>query len=63
MFSTYKQIIRTLVSVAKRGYPPLPAVNTRGIQKVLRQILKDTLFVKFAKLFFYIVSIQFITLL
>ena len=34
---------------------------TRGIQKVLRQILKNTLFMKFTKLFFYIVSIQFIT--
>ena len=37
--------------------------TTRGIQKVLRQILKNTLFMKFTKLFFYIVSIQFITLL
>ena len=37
--------------------------DTRGIQKVLRQILKNTLFMKFTKLFFYIVSIQFITLL
>ena len=36
---------------------------TRGIQKVLRQILKNTLFMNFTKLFFYIVSIQFITLL
>ena len=35
--------------------------STRGIQKVLRQILKNTLFMKFTKLFFYIVSIQFIT--
>ena len=35
---------------------------TRGIQKVLRQILKNTLFMKFTKNF-YIVSIQFITLL
>ena len=33
---------------------------TRLIQKVLRQILKNTLFMKFTKLFFYIVSIQFI---
>ena len=38
-------------------------INTRGIQKVLRQILKNTLFMKFTKLFFYIVSIQLITLL
>ena len=36
--------------------------STRGIQKVLRQILKNILFTKFTKLFFYIVSIQFITL-
>ena len=36
---------------------------TRGIQKVLRQILNNTLFMKFTKLFLYIVSIQFITLL
>ena len=28
--------------------------STRGIQKVLRQILKNTLFMKFTKLFFYI---------
>ena len=62
MFSTCKQRIETLVSVAKRGLPPLPPVNMRGIQKVLSQILKNTLFMKFAKLFFYIVSIQFITL-
>ena len=37
-------------------------LGTRGIQKVQRQILKNTLFMKFTKLFFYIVSIQFITL-
>ena len=30
----------------------------RGIQKVLRQIVKNTLFMKFTKLFFYIVSIE-----
>ena len=36
--------------------------STRGIEKVLQQILKK-LFMKFTKLFFYIVSIQFITLL
>ena len=37
-------------------------ICTRGIQKVLRQILKNILFMKFTKLFFYIVTIQFITL-
>ena len=38
-------------------------ISSRGIQKVLRQILKNTLFMKFTKLFFYIVFIQFITLM
>ena len=37
--------------------------GTRGIQKVLRQILKNTLIMKFTKLLFYIFSIQFTTLL
>ena len=42
-----------------RSAPPLDKfLDTRGIQKVLRQILKKKYSMKFTKLFFYIVSFR-----